>query len=222
MNLKTKVLIALNGNIGSGRLWSDLSFFDEKIAVDGGARFFLRYNDFPDLLIGDLDSVNKETLRLFERQGVTIKRFPEKKDFSDFEVALEHVQKKYFSADITIVGFFSNKRIDHFLFNLEVLKKVRKVDFNVSIVDDYFKAFLMHPGEHSFEEVEKGSIVSLLPISNEVFIENSKGLEYEIDNQNITSGSSLSLSNKTKTSRIYLKIREGRLLILIPEEKENL
>ncbi|PLX16168.1 MAG: thiamine diphosphokinase [Candidatus Muiribacterium halophilum] len=215
MNLKNKIFISLNGDLRSG-FKPDLSVFKETIAVDGGARFFEVSDEIPDVLIGDLDSVSDNVLKEFRDNGVKILKFPAKKDLSDFELAINYIKERYSHADITIVGFYSNDRIDHFLFNIEVLKRLKGYD--VKIISKTFIMYLLNRGKHELG-VDKGCTISMLPISQEVLVDDSEGFEYPLKEEHLIQGSSLSLSNITKTSRILLKIREGQLLVLIPKEK---
>ena len=63
--------------------------FDFIIAADSGAEYAASLGLKPDLLIGDMDSVSKETLEALENAGSMVNEFEPEKDTTDFELALQ-------------------------------------------------------------------------------------------------------------------------------------
>lgn len=62
------------------------------IAADSGAEALLEQNLFPDILVGDLDSISPLSLSKIEKARKTeIFRFPAEKDFSDTYLALKAI-----------------------------------------------------------------------------------------------------------------------------------
>jgi thiamine pyrophosphokinase len=63
-----------------------------RIAVDGGSNRWLKFckdnnlDLLPDLITGDFDSIDKETLGLYQKAGVTIMPTPDQ-DATDFTKA---------------------------------------------------------------------------------------------------------------------------------------
>ena len=86
-------------NIVSGGRLGDQSFFREKIAkmencliicCDGGARHLWKTGIKPDVIIGDMDSIEPDHLASYSKQGVKIIKYPVNKDFTDTELALDY------------------------------------------------------------------------------------------------------------------------------------
>ena len=77
-------------NIVSGGCLGDQSFFQEKIArmencliicCDGGVRHFQYLGIKPDVILGDLDSIDPASLASYSTQGIKIIKYPAKKRF---------------------------------------------------------------------------------------------------------------------------------------------
>jgi len=66
---------------------------DFLIAVDGGLHHLKRLGLKPDLLIGDLDSVDANELAEVIDAGIEVQRFLPAKDQTDLELALEYTLK---------------------------------------------------------------------------------------------------------------------------------
>ena len=61
-----KAVLVCNGNINSKYLYANIKKGDYLIAVDGGANKLVKTIFTPDLIIGDMDSINKEGKKKFE------------------------------------------------------------------------------------------------------------------------------------------------------------
>ncbi|MBP5794104.1 MAG: thiamine diphosphokinase, partial [Spirochaetaceae bacterium] len=95
------------------------------IAADSGLDAAKAYDIKPDFFLGDMDSVNAESLAWFkshkkETAPQNIETFPEDKDFSDTELALH--KAKSLGADFTALIGGSGGRLDHLLGILELFK----------------------------------------------------------------------------------------------------
>ena len=88
-----KIIIISDGNFG------DPIFFKKKIAeigealiiaCDGGVRHLQKLGIKPDVIIGDMDSIEPAQLASYSAQGVKIIKYPANKDFTDTELALDY------------------------------------------------------------------------------------------------------------------------------------
>ena len=57
----------------------DKENYDIVIGVDGGANHLQRIGAVPDYIVGDLDSIDKESLTFFIEKGTEFKKYPSKK-----------------------------------------------------------------------------------------------------------------------------------------------
>ena len=88
------------------------------IAVDKGLSYTESLNLFPDLIVGDFDSVENSILSEYDSK--IIRRYKPEKDDTDTELALKIIFQLYPEAEVTIFGAFGG-RIDHMLSNIFLL-----------------------------------------------------------------------------------------------------
>ncbi len=83
-------LIFANGDLTEPPELPDLlARADLIIAADGGANSCRCLGIIPDVLIGDLDSIDPAILKDFQVKAVAIHRHPPRKDATDLELALD-------------------------------------------------------------------------------------------------------------------------------------
>ena len=88
----TRTLILANGKSPSKRLFQKfLASADWFICADGGANTAARFGCAPDLIIGDLDSIEKKTIAVFS--NVDVKKLKDQNS-TDLEKALTAAIRK--------------------------------------------------------------------------------------------------------------------------------
>jgi thiamine pyrophosphokinase len=207
MNKIKRALILANGHPPSKRLFRKyLSSADWFICADGGANIAARFGSIPHLIIGDLDSVNSETLIEFRK--VTVKRLKDQNS-TDLEKALRaSIRKKY--SEIIVLGA-TGKRLDHAISNLSALAKFSKKT-NIKFVDDTGKFIPVH---HTIRlTLPLGTNISLLPLSQCKHIITT-GLRWNLNNESLQLGIRESTSNVVVSSPVHIKIRNGNLIVYI-------
>lgn len=211
--------IVAGGSVGKGEINLMLRRFKKIkwIAADSGAESLLKAGIYPNILVGDLDSIHQEALRKIKSKGRTlIYRFPPEKDYSDTYLAFEIVRRlsRGKDAKVIVLGAIGN-RIDHSLTNLRIsfdfLKAMQIVFYNhnhcIIPCQAPVKRYLSGRLEFPF--------VSLYPISETINGLTFQGVryplrEYFVDSQN----ASLLLSNQIIHKRALLKAEEGKFLII--------
>ena len=93
--MRKKFVIFLNGEYKYSQEFMDRLVSKDVICfcADGGANFAFQYGKVPEMIIGDLDSIEKKVLEYYKSKNVLIKKFPRDKDFTDFELILEEINK---------------------------------------------------------------------------------------------------------------------------------
>ena len=99
------------------------------ISADSGFSVSTDYGFKTDLLIGDMDSIDKTLLEKFDT-SVCKQVFPKDKDFSDTELAFIHAKQIPHNKIYLIGG--SGGRVDHFIALLSLFKREKKYN---SIMD---------------------------------------------------------------------------------------
>ena len=114
-----RALILANGTPPSKRLLQKhLATVDWFVCADGGANTAARFGCVPDLIIGDLDSVSKDTLSVF--RNVEVKKLKDQNS-TDLEKALKSVIRKNMK-EIIVLGA-TGGRFDHAIGNMSALAK---------------------------------------------------------------------------------------------------
>jgi len=81
---------------------------DRLIAADGGLAHMRALGLTPDIIIGDLDSVDLEEAARLEAAGVRVVRHPPRKDETDLELALRLACAEG-ARDVLIFGALGNR-----------------------------------------------------------------------------------------------------------------
>ena len=119
---KVNTLIISGGNISSDFAldFMEKQNIDYIIAADRGLAFARRYGIRPDLIVGDFDSVSREIIEGYRREGkVPIRTYNPVKDDTDTQIALEKALEAG-SSRIWILGG-TGTRLDHVLGNICIL-----------------------------------------------------------------------------------------------------
>lgn len=180
---------------------------DLRIAADGGARnarLFLLHA--PQVVIGDMDSVDAETRVWLEPHRVEWIQHPRAKDETDLELALLHAQERG-AEEITILGAFGG-RVDHFLANVLLLTQTR----GLRIVDAASELWI-GKGDDGIKG-KKGDTVSLIPLDKVVEGITTNGLEYSLNDETLERGSTRGISNVMLGERASVISSYGTLLIV--------
>ena len=202
-----QALILANGKPpGKHLLQKFLSSSDWFVCADGGANTAARFHCTPDLIIGDLDSIKKETLSVFS--SVEVKKL-KSQDSTDLEKALAAVVRKKYK-DVIVLGA-TGGRLDHALGNLSALAKFSH-KAQITFIDNTGKFF---PVNYSLEfQLPIGTIVSLLPLSRCSGIV-TKGLKWNLNNEYLELGVRESTSNFNISSPVSIKVQEGQLIAFV-------
>lgn len=188
------------------------------IAVDGALEFFKKINRKPDLIIGDMDSVDRRILDLFEE--VRKKFYPTSKDCTDGELALDYCLEKGYD-DITILGGADTKlETDHVLGNIFMMyraiefeeKRGKKV--NVRMSDIGQEIYLVKDRKLCLKK-DYRDIVSVIPLSPEIELK-YKGLEFHMMDEKARFGSTRTLRNRMMCSEAEIDVKGLAVVVVGP------
>lgn len=206
-----KVTVVTNGHIENMNiLKSAIENSNYIICADGAAKYLMKLNIYPNILVGDLDSINKDAFRWIENGGVKVQRFPVKKDMTDTELAVEFALEQSPST-ITIVGAIGS-RMDHSLGNIMLLYKIHKMGIKANIINEINHITITDSTLNV--EGKIGQTISVIPISGDVKGVTLEGLEYPLTNHDIDMGSSLGISNRFIKDRATISVKEGTVLVI--------
>lgn len=182
------------------------------ICADGGARHAQKIKVIPDMIIGDMDSLNHDQLESFRNKGVNIIRYPVEKDEVDTELAIIKALELGFN-EITLLGA-TGGRLDHTLGNIHLLIKAAKLGAQVKIIDENHQIYIITPQLSAEINGQPGNTVSLIPLTTEVKGVYSQGLKWELQNRTFTIGNPFGVSNQLTSDKASVNIEEGILLVI--------
>ena len=179
---------------------------DYVICADHGYDHALKHGIKPDILIGDMDSVNAETNSFPEKLVL-----PVRKDFTDSETAVKYAIDMN-PKEIVLLGF-TGTRLDHTLANIFLLKLIHENGIDGYIQDEnniiyYFRDSV------SFEN-KKGYTVSLIPISEKIIGVSTYGLDYPLNNETLYFGETRSISNFIINDKAGYTAKDGNGIVVI-------
>ena len=194
-------LISIGGDSTSNVL-SIESNFEEIIAVDSGIEHLLNLSLNPNTLIGDLDSISKKSLDEVKKNGVKILAFNSNKDQTDFELALNYLEEAE-KSKVYIIGGESGE-IDH-LISIFLLIPSRSFFQNIIWLYGDKRIIFRQKLELNIKKLTKFSIIPLSDLTN-LSID---GAEWNLDNENIQFGETLTLRNITNEEQLNIGCDKG-------------
>lgn len=205
----SNVLIALagNSNINVGKLIQSTKF-DYIIAVDGGIKHLKEQS--VDLLIGDNDSITQPKSKEIAK---TINYLPEKSE-TDFQLALNYVENNFDNAQITVIGFVSTSRIEHFWANINLIKS------NMVYLDEHLRISMLEAkSETKLQFASKYQYISLFALHEDIEQLTLTGFKYETNKICLKQTDVYGISNEPQAEQLQIEISNGKLLIFESNEQ---
>ena len=184
---------------------------DYLIGADGGTRHILALGLRPDAVVGDLDSLEAETVAELMAGGVAVERYPVAKDQTDLELAIER-GLRVGASEILLLGALGG-RLDQTLDNL-LIRAHRNWPVPLHLAEGDQLAQVLRSGECLTLHAAPGSTVSAIPLSTVVTGITYSGLEYSLVDATLTIGSTRGVSNVVASTPATVTIKEGVLLVI--------
>ncbi|NMC13367.1 MAG: thiamine diphosphokinase [Chloroflexi bacterium] len=209
-----RAIIFANGSLGDAEAArSIVQTGDMIIAADGGGDYCRQLDIKPHILIGDFDSLAPKELSAWERQGVQIVRHPERKNYTDLELALEYAREQ--GADEILVLAALGARWDHTLANLflPVLADLQRC--SITLLDGRQEIHLIKGGETLEVHGAPGDTLSLIPLGGEALGVSTVCLEYPLQGETLHFGSTRGVSNVLLAKTAAVSLDQGLLLCVV-------
>jgi thiamine pyrophosphokinase len=189
---------------------------DILIGADGGTRHCLAVERLPHVVVGDMDSLDPAILADLSARGVLVERHPPRKDKTDLELAIEWAVRNG-ATEVLLLGAVGG-RLDQTFANLLVSAR-RDWPVPIILASGQQTAQVMRDGECFTLTNGVGSIVSVVPLSEEVTGVTYTGLEYALTNATLSLGTTRGISNVIAQTPATICIGRGVLLV-IQEKRE--
>ncbi len=185
---------------------------DYLVGVNGGTRHCLAMGHRPDVIIGDLDSLDPDLQTESREQAVPILQFPARKAHTDLDLAMGHVVETGIQAAV-LLGLWGG-RLDQSVANLLLLANYRD-RLDITMVTEDETAQLLGSGQALTVTNRAGAIASILPLSAQVEGVTLVGMEYPLENALLPFGTTLGISNVIRRPQASVSIRRGLLLVIV-------
>jgi thiamine pyrophosphokinase len=206
---KMRTIIMANGvrpTENAVRRW--LRSGDRLICADGGARLALALGLQPNVVIGDLDSLDEPAQAQLKAMGVRFVVHPAAKDETDLELALLLAVQEG-AAELVVMGGFGG-RFDQAIANVLLLTLPQLDGITARMVDGEQEAFVIR-GEATIQG-HPGDTLSLIPLGGDAEGVRTDGLLYPLRDEILRFGPARGVSNAFVDSTAHVSLRRGILL----------
>ena len=212
-----KILIVSNGEENLNFIKNIIKNYDKIIAVDGASDKLFKLGITPDVMVGDFDSINNDTLLYYGKNpNIIFIRLNSEKDFSDTHCAINFaIDNNFQKADL--IGVFGG-RWDHSFANVGMLYYAYSKGLQLRVLSEDNELMLIGEGEYIFNKREN-YYWSFFPIFEDIKISIS-GMKYLLKEKYVKQGDSLGLSNEyVEDARVT--IHKGTALVVESKYDKN-
>ena len=223
-----RIIIFANGELPDiPKARSLLQSDDYILCADGGTRHAMALGIKPNLVIGDMDSAERELLQKLKELDVSLELFPHDKNETDLELAI-HRAIELGPRQIVIVAALGG-RLDQTLANISLLTTPVLAE-GVRVVPVLLGSAAPHPSleirlDDGVEEIflcrdqvqvygKEGDLVSLLPWQGAVSEIKTENLKWALRNETLYPNKTRGISNEMTTAQASISIGSGLLLIV--------
>ncbi|MBL77419.1 MAG: thiamine diphosphokinase [Acidimicrobiaceae bacterium] len=191
---------------------ADLPARELVIAADRGAEHALALGLEVDLVVGDLDSIDPDTLVRLQEGGTRVEHHPADKDETDLELALAAALEAG-ATSATIVGSASG-RLDHALGILLAGAGDRWAGLRIDLRIDAARAWIVR--DRLEVHGEPDTVVSLLAVGGPATGVTTTGLRWRLADAVMSPGIAVGLSNLMTGPTATVTVGTGTLLVVQP------
>ncbi len=182
------------------------------ICADGGYEAAQKLGVTPDILIGDFDSLKKES------DCKEVIRLKPEKDDTDTLSAVKLALKRGFS-DFVFYGC-TGGRTDHTIANLQILYELAKRGCRAYLVGNHEIFTCLSNGSVSFSRESQG-MFSVFSLSEKSTGVSETGVKYTLDHAEMTNGFPIGVSNEWIGKSAEISVRDGVLLLIYSDQAKE-
>lgn len=191
---------------------------DYIICADGGTRYALALGLTPNLVIGDMDSMNADEWKKLEEKNIPIELFPRDKNETDLELALNKAIEMN-PTEIVIIAALGG-RMDQTLANIALLgntqsrpERSRRDAVRSICLDDGVEEIFFCRDQAEIRG-RSGDIVSLIPWGSPVHGVQTVNLKWQLNDETLYPEKTRGISNEMTSDTASIKLQSGLLLII--------
>ncbi len=188
------------------------------VAADGGHAFLRRHDLWPQLLIGDFDSLDGALVAEARAAGVEVVEHPSRKDETDAELAVAQVASRC-RDEIVLLGALGG-RLDHVMGHVCILRGLAARGRAARIVAPGLAATVLRAPAAVRLAAAVGTRLSVVALSSDVVL-TLLGLEYELADERLPADVCRGLSNRVSAPGARLELADGLLLAMVFDAAET-
>ena len=214
MNSK-KCIIVGAGEFDSDKISNRINVdkHDFCIAADGGLKYLKSIGILPDLIIGDMDSLEDRASLADEYNDITKKILPVEKDDTDMLAAIKEGLKR----GCTLFELYGavGGRLDHTIANIQCLKFLDNHNAKGIMYGDTYQVEIICNAKINYpkEQCKEGKKISVFSLGDDAHGVTEKGLKYELENAVICQDFPIGVSNEFTGQDCMIEVKDGTLLI---------
>jgi thiamine pyrophosphokinase len=183
------------------------------VAADGGSRHCRTLDLLPDIVVGDLDSLDSEARAELEAQGVQFVSHPADKDQTDLDLAFDLALTEDPGRVVVVGG--TGGRFDHEISTSGLLCADRWEDIDeIDWVSPRGWAHVVR--RRRILHADVGATISLIPVGGWAIGVATSGLEWELRGEDLDPGSTRGVSNVMRAPFAEVRLESGCLLAVFP------
>jgi thiamine pyrophosphokinase len=207
-----RVFIFANGRMDEPpEILKDISSSDLIITADGGTHHCKSLGIIPNVIIGDMDSLASSEVSSYQDAGVLIIQYPTHKDETDLELALQYTVRQGVR-DVFIIGALGS-RWDMTVANILLISHPDFSSLIIRLLDGSQELTLLRGYQEADIQGRSGSPISLIPLAGDAHGITTHGLEYPLNNETLSYGSSRGVSNVFLQDHARILVKDGLLLL---------
>ena len=187
------------------------------IAADSGLEHAQALGRTVDVVVGDLDSVDRAALDRAMASGTAVESHPPDKDATDLELALDAAVARG-ATTVTVVGGYGG-RVDHFLANVLLLGHERYAAITLDAWIGTAHVVVIRDDVTLSGAV--GSLCTLLAVGGPASGVTTHRLRYPLSDATLLPGSTWGVSNVLLEPTARVTVASGTLLSIQPNALEH-
>lgn len=214
----SKAVIVLNGELkGNQEEYKKLIGGKDVllIAADGGALLLESIGFSPDVIIGDFDSLTRAQYLSYEKMGAKILKYPEEKDETDGELALQYCRERGLN-NVVIIGF-AGGRLDQQLANIFLLEHAFRSGIAALIKEPGWEIGIILKEKLFFQKI--GARLSLIPLDKRITGVTITGCKYLLKSGSLTRHKTRGISNIIEQKKAVITVEKGLLLYVLNQRE---
>jgi len=205
-------IVVLGGNPPTRAIKPHIPAHQLVIAADSGLHGAIDLGLKVNLVIGDMDSVDKAVLAVAEANGTTVTQLPRDKDSTDAELAL--LKAAEMGADKIVLITKGGGRLDHELGVFAVLQNPSLRHCTIEAMWDNSILHLIHGPAAVTITGQVGSNVGLIAAGGPAEGITTSGLKWALANETLAPHSSRGVSNQMVHETATISVQVGSLFVI--------